>query len=398
MAPQREWFEKDYYRTLGVSETASAKDIGRAYRKLAKQYHPDANPGSEDRFKEISAAYDVLGDEAKRKEYDEVRRMGPAANPFAGAGRPGQAGAAGGGFFGTEDLSDLLGSIFNRGAGRSSTRSRGAGARVAQKGADVEAGLHLSFLDAINGVTTTVNVTSDVACHTCGGTGAAPGASPTLCTVCQGKGVINDNQGLFGFSQPCPNCSGRGFTIDRPCATCHGLGTERRDRRVKVRIPAGVEDGQHIRVKGRGGPGRNGGEAGDLYVVVHADPHPVFGRRGVKDLTLTVPVSFAEVALGATITVPTLGAPVSLKIPAGTPSGRTFRVRGRGVPAGNGHGDLLVTVEVAVPSKLSDAERGAVEALSETLPGESLRARLLNGSASANRTAAAGGAGGGGGQ
>ncbi|MBO0692322.1 MAG: DnaJ domain-containing protein, partial [Acidimicrobiaceae bacterium] len=316
MAPQREWFEKDYYRTLGVSETASAKDIGKAYRKLAKQYHPDANPGSEERFKDISAAYDVLGDEAKRKEYDEVRRMGPAANPFAGAGGAGRAGTAGGGFFGTEDLSDLLGNIFNRG-GRTSSRNR-AGARAAQKGADLEASLHLSFLDAINGVTTTVNVTSDVACHTCNGTGAAPGASPTLCTVCQGKGVINDNQGLFGFSQPCPNCAGRGFTIDKPCPTCHGLGTERKDRRVKVRIPAGVEDGQRIRIKGRGGPGRNGGEAGDLFVIVHADAHPLFGRRGSKDLTLTVPVSFAEAALGATITVPTLTTPVSLKIPAGT--------------------------------------------------------------------------------
>ena len=393
MAPQREWFEKDYYRTLGVSETASAKDIGKAYRKLAKQYHPDANPGSEERFKEISAAYDVLGDEAKRKEYDEVRRMGPAANPFAGAGRPGQGGAAGGGFFGTEDLSDLLGNIFNRGGNRGTGRTR-AGAQVPQKGADLETTLHLSFLDAINGVTTTVNITSDVACHTCKGTGAAPGASPTLCPVCNGRGIIADNQGLFGFSQPCPNCSGRGFTIDKPCPTCHGNGTERMDRRIKVRIPAGVEDAQRIRVKGRGGPGRNGGEAGDLFVIVNADADALFGRRGAKDLTLSVPVSFAEAALGATITVPTLDTPVSLKIPAGTPSGRTFRVRGRGVPAGNGHGDLLVTVEVAVPQKLNDAERGAVEALSEMLPGESLRARLLNGSASSDRAAAAAGGGG----
>jgi molecular chaperone DnaJ len=379
VAPQREWFEKDYYRTLGVSETASDKDIGKAYRKLAKQYHPDANPGSEDRFKEISAAYDVLGDEAKRKEYDEVRRMGPAANPFATGTPGGRGGAGAGGIFGADDLGDLLGNIFNRGAGRAS-RPR-PGARSAQRGADLETTLHLSFLDAINGVTTTVNVTSDVTCHTCNGTGAAPGATPTLCPVCSGRGLVNDNQGLFGFSQPCPACAGRGFQIDKPCPTCHGAGTERKDRHVKVRIPAGVEDGQRIRVKGRGNPGRDGGGPGDLFVVVHTEAHPLFGRRGAKDLTLTVPVSFPEAALGATITVPTLDSSVTLRIPAGTPSGRTFRVRGRGVPAANGHGDLLVTVEVAVPPKLGDAERDAVQALSEVLPGDDLRTGLGVGAA-----------------
>jgi molecular chaperone DnaJ len=375
VAPQREWFEKDYYRALGVSESATDKDIGKAYRKLAKQYHPDANPGSEDRFKEISAAYDVLGDEAKRKEYDEVRRMGPAANPFATPGnrpRSGAPGASAG--FGADDLSDLIGNIFNRGSGRAS-RPR-PGARAPQQGADLETSLHLSFLDAINGVTTTVNVTSDVTCHTCNGTGAAPGASPNLCSVCSGRGVVNDDQGLFGFSQPCPNCAGRGFTIDKPCPTCHGAGTERKDRHIKVRIPAGVEDGQRIRIKGRGGPGRDGGGPGDLFIVVHTDSHALFGRRGARDLTLSVPVSFAEAALGTTITVPTLDNPVTLRIPAGTPSGRTFRVRSHGVPATSGRGDLLVTVEVAVPSKLTDAEREAVSALSDVLPGDGLRAGL----------------------
>jgi molecular chaperone DnaJ len=375
MAPQREWFEKDYYKVLGVPDTATEKEITRAYRKLAKQFHPDANPGTEDRFKEISAAYDVLGDAGRRKEYDEVRRLGPAANPFAGAG--GRAGGPGGqgfsGTFRTDDLSDLLGGIFNTGG-----RGRGRGGRTAtgpRRGEDLEAELHLSFDDAVNGVTTTVNLTSDVACSTCGGTGAAPGTSPVICSTCGGRGVINDNQGLFSFSQPCRDCSGTGMRVEIPCPTCHGGGVERRARQVKVRIPAGVESGQRIRIKGRGGVGGNGGPAGDLYVVVHTDRHEVFGRQG-KNLTLTVPLSFPEAALGATITVPTLEKPVMLKIPAGTRSGRTFRVKGRGVPASSGAGDLLVTVEVAVPQVLSDAEREAIEALASASDGSSPRAYL----------------------
>jgi molecular chaperone DnaJ len=368
MAPQREWFEKDYYKVLGVSETASDKEITRAYRKLAKQYHPDHNPGSEDRFKDISAAYDVLGDEAKRKEYDEVRRLGPVANPFGGA----TAGTEGfNTTFHVDDLQDLLGGIFGK-AGRAG-RARGpAGPR---RGEDLETELHLSFLDAVQGITTTVNVTSDVACSTCGGTGAAPGTSPVICSACGGRGVINDNQGLFSFSRPCQQCGGTGMRVETPCRTCRGQGVERRARQVKVRIPAGVEDGQRIRVKARGGAGANGGPSGDLFVVVHTDRHSLFGRQG-KNLTLTVPVSFPEAALGATITVPTLERPVSLKVPAGTRSGRTFRVKGHGVPASSGVGDLLVTIEVAVPQKLSDAERDAIEALATAADGHSPRAHL----------------------
>jgi len=360
VAPQREWFEKDYYKILGVSETASDKEITRAYRKLAKQYHPDANPGSEDRFKEISAAYDVLGDQARRKEYDEVRRLGPVGNPFAGAG----SGPGGDGFstsFHVDDLSDLLGGIFNRGRGGRGGRA-GRGPSGPHRGDDLEAELHLSFLDAVRGVTTTVNVTSDVACSTCSGTGAAPGTSPVICSSCGGRGVINDNQGLFSFSQPCRDCGGTGMRVETPCRTCGGRGIERRPRQVKVRIPAGVEDGQRIRVKGRGGAGSNGGPAGDLFVVVHTDRHALFGRQG-KNLTISVPVSFPEAALGSTITVPTLDKAVRVKIPAGTRSGRTFRVKGHGVPASSGTGDLLVSVEVAVPQKLTDAEREAIEAL-----------------------------------
>ncbi|HEX3539093.1 MAG TPA: molecular chaperone DnaJ [Acidimicrobiales bacterium] len=373
MAPQREWFEKDYYKVLGVTDTATDKDITRAYRRLAKQYHPDANPGSEDRFKEVSAAYDVLGDPARRKEYDEVRRLGPLGNAFAGAG----GGAGPGGFsanFSTDDLTDLLGGIFGRGRGGGRGSSGPAGPR---RGEDLEAQLHLSFLDAVNGVTATVNVTSDVACSMCGGTGAAAGTSPVICSTCGGRGVINDNQGLFSFSQPCRDCGGTGMRVETPCRNCFGRGIERKGRQVKVRIPPGVEDGQRIRIKGRGGIGANGGPAGDLYVTVHTAHHALFGRQG-KNLTLTVPISFPEAALGATITVPTLDKPVTLKVPAGTRSGRTFRVKEHGVPVRTGIGDLLVTVEVAVPQKLTDAEREAIEALASATDsnGGSPRAHL----------------------
>ncbi len=375
MAPQREWFEKDYYKVLGVSDTATAKEIGRAYRKLAKQYHPDANPGSEERFKEISAAYDVLGDEAKRKEYDEVRRLGAGGNIFAGA--PGAGNSGFGGSFRVDDLGDLIGNIFGRATGRGGRGASGATTSTLgpQRGPDLEASLHLSFMDAVNGLTTTVNVTSEVACHTCGGNGSAPGTAPTTCPVCGGRGVVSDNQGLFSFSQPCQTCGGSGVRIETPCPTCHGAGVEYAAREVKVRIPAGVEDGQRIRVKGRGGAGRRGGPSGNLYVVVHVDRHPVFGRKG-KDLTVTAPVTFPEAALGTTITVPTLERPVTLKVLAGTKSGRVLRVRGKGVPASSGAGDLLVTVEVSVPSKLTEPERETVQALGDLMKGDALREHL----------------------
>jgi molecular chaperone DnaJ len=371
MAPQREWFEKDYYAILGVPETASAKEVKSAYRKLSRQFHPDANagdPAAEERFKEISAAYDVIGDEERRKEYDEVRRMGPVG---------GGGGAPGGGFtFTTDnlgDLGDLFGNLFNRGRGRGRNR---AGSTIGpQRGADLESELQVSFEGAVQGVTTTINITSDVACHTCHGTGAKPGTMPHQCPLCGGRGIIDDNQGFFSFSQPCPQCGGTGVLIEEPCPTCHGSGTELRARQVKVRIPAGVQDGQRIRVKGRGGPGRNGGPNGDLYVIAKVEAHPLFGRRD-NDLTVAVPITFAEAALGAEVKVPTLeGAPVTIKVPPGTRSGRTFRVKGRGVPVPKHPGDLLVTVEVAVPAKLSADERKAVEALAEAST-ESPRAHL----------------------
>ncbi|MHB1930807.1 MAG: J domain-containing protein [Acidimicrobiales bacterium] len=375
MAPQREWFEKDYYKVLGVSETAAAKEIGKKYRELAKRYHPDAHPGEEERFKEVSAAYDVLGDEERRKEYDQVRQAAKMGNPFAGAG-PGN---FGGSSFRVDDLSDLIGNIFTRG-GR--TRSGpGPSTGGPQRGMDLEASLTLSFLEAVHGVTTSVNVTSDAPCSTCGGSGAAPGTMPATCVNCAGAGVVNDNQGMFSFSRACPVCGGAGRIVETPCPTCRGTGTELRARQVKVRIPAGVEDGQRIRLKNRGGAGRSGGPAGDLYVTVHVSPHPVFGRRG-RDLLVTVPVTYPEAVLGAEISVPTLDRPVTLKVPAGTRSGRTLRLRGRGVPARSGAGDLLVTVEVAVPTAPSPAQRGLVESLASVSDGDALRAALFAGSAS----------------
>jgi molecular chaperone DnaJ len=368
MPPQREWFEKDYYRVLGVSDTASAKEIKAAYRKLSRQYHPDQNPddeAAEERFKEVSAAYDVVGDAEKRKEYDEVRRLGPAA-----AGFPGDGGPSSFRFEDLGDLGDVLGGLFGRG------RRRGGGS-APHRGQDLEAELHLDFEDAVRGITTTLHLTSDAACSTCHGSGAKPGTAPTPCPRCGGRGVLDDNQGLFSFSQPCPQCAGRGVVIEDPCSTCRGTGVERRPREVKVRIPPGVDDGQRIRLKGRGGPGRNGGPPGDLFVECHIAPHALFGRKG-RDLTIQVPITFPEAALGADISVPTLDGPdVKVRLPPGTRSGRTFRVKGRGVATGKGGtGDLLVTVEVAVPSKLTAEEREAVEALARASDGASPREHL----------------------
>jgi molecular chaperone DnaJ len=378
MAAQREWFEKDYYRVLGVAETATAKEIKSAYRKLSRQYHPDTNEGdkaAEERFKEVSAAYDVIGDPEKRKEYDEVRKLGPMGGMFGG-GAPGGGATGGFRFEDMGDLGDVLGGLFGR--GRRGARGAGATGRGTgpHRGQDLEAELHLDFEDAVQGLTTTIHLTSEAACSTCHGSGARPGTTPRTCPQCQGRGVLDDNQGFFSFSQPCPNCAGQGYVIEDPCPTCRGTGIEQRPREVKVRLPAGVADGQRIRLKGRGGPGRNGGPPGDLYVTARVGPHHLFGRRG-DDLTLAVPVTFPEAALGADVRVPTLdGGSVKLRIPPGTRSGRTLRVKGKGVPGRKGTGDLLVTVEVAVPQKLTDDERKAVEALAAATDGRSPRAHL----------------------
>jgi molecular chaperone DnaJ len=379
---QREWFEKDYYAVLGVPQNATDKDLSRAFKKLAKQFHPDANPGNaaaEERFKEISAAYDVLGDSAKRTEYDEVRQMVASGVRPDGAG-----GFGGGGFdpgggrtfrFDTDGggLGDIFGNLFGGGVGRKRTRQ----ATGPQRGRDLETELHLQFDDAIRGVTSTVRFRADATCSTCAGSGAAPGSMPETCPECHGAGTVADNQGPFSFSQVCPTCAGRGQIIPNPCPTCAGRGVEMRAREVKVRVPAGVADGQRIRVKGRGGAGANGGQPGDLFVIVHVRGHELFGRSN-NDLTLRLPVTFAEAALGADIKVPTLDAAVTVRIPPGTPSGKVLRVRGKGVAAdGNGKGgDLLVTVDVQVPVQLSGAQREATEALAAVLD-EDPRAALF---------------------
>ena len=369
MAPQREWFEKDYYKMLGVADSAAPKEITKAYRKLARELHPDANPGNpaaEEKFKEVSAAYDVLGDEAKRKEYDEVRRLGPIAGGFGGGAGPGGfgGGAGPGGFtfnMGTDGLGDLLGGLFgNRGR-----RGPGGGARGAgpQRGEDLTATVTLEFADAVSGIATTLHLTSDAACSTCDGNGAAPGTAPRVCTNCGGRGVTADNQGLFSFSTPCPVCAGRGVVIEAPCPTCRGTGVERRPREVKVRIPAGVADGQTIRLKDRGGPGRNGGPPGDLLVECRVSAHAFFGRDG-NNLTARVPVTITEAALGADIQVPTLdGTSVTLRLRAGTQSGSKHRVKGRGVVTPKHTGDLIVTTDVAIPRELTDEQRQALDAL-----------------------------------
>jgi molecular chaperone DnaJ len=375
MAPQREWFDKDYYAVLGVSSDATDKDIQRAYRKLAKQFHPDANAGdkaAEERFKEVSAAHDVLGDPEKRKEYDQVREMvasGVGPGGYGGFGPGGFGPGFEGATFHFDDgggLGDLFGNLFGGGVG--GRRGRGRRPAGPQRGQDLETELPLDFLDAVHGVTTSVSLTSDAACSKCGGTGAEPGTFPDVCPTCGGTGAVAVDQGPFSFSQVCPTCGGRGQVIEHPCKKCKGTGVDRRRRDVKVRIPPGVRDGQRIRVKGRGGAGRNGAPPGDLYVVVHVAPHAVFGRAGAKNLTVRVPITFTEAALGAHVKVPTLDSPVTVKVPPGTQSGKTVRVRGRGTkPAKGEPGDLLVTFDVVVPDRLSADERAAVEALAEKL-------------------------------
>jgi len=358
---RREWFEKDYYAVLGVPKNASHAEIKKAYRKLAQQHHPDTNAGNagaEERFKEVSAAYDVIGDEQKRASYDRTREMG--AGGFGG-GFPGGGGGAGGYPGGVRfedagvDLGDLLGGMFG-GSGRGTRRRRGA---------DLETEVTLSFDDAMAGVTLPVTLTGPAPCTTCHGSGAAPGTQPVTCSACGGSGQVAVNQGFFSMAQTCPTCRGAGRVVKTPCPTCAGAGAQRRTRTIQVKVPAGVQDGARIRLAGKGESGGAGGTAGDLFVRMHVQPHAVFGRRG-DDLTLELPVTFPEAALGANVEVPTLNGPVTLKVPAGTPSGKTFRVRGKGVAKKKGgHGDLLATVVVDVPGKLSREQKRLVEQLRE---------------------------------
>jgi molecular chaperone DnaJ len=361
---RREWFEKDYYQVLGVARNASQAEIKKAYRKLAQKFHPDANPGNreaEERFKEISAAYDVVGDEDKRKRYDQVRDM--AASGF-GARFPGGATGGPGGRvrsqdvpFDIGDIGDLFGGLF--GGGR---RSRGR--TVQARGADLETDVTISFDEAMAGATVPVRIEGPAPCATCHGSGAAPGTTPITCPRCGGTGEISVNQGFFQIEQPCPRCQGTGRAVDRACPTCRGSGSQRRTRSFQAKVPAGVKDGARIRLSGRGEPGPAGAPAGDLFVHVRVRPHRIFGRKG-SDLTVEVPVTFPEAALGAEIQVPTLNGPVRMKVPGGTQSGKTFRLRGKGAPKKGGFGDLLVTVRVEVPGKVSKQERQLLEQLRE---------------------------------
>jgi molecular chaperone DnaJ len=387
----RDFIEKDYYGALGVSQGADAAEIKKAYRKLAQELHPDKNPGNteaESRFKDVSEAYDVLSDTKRRAEYDEARRLFGAGGAGARAGFPGgggfpgngqtfdfgdlfNAGATGGpgatgsrGSAGPGGLGDLLGGLFGGAGGGARARSQAASGPA--RGQDVETEATLSFEEAVLGVTVPLRMQSPGSCPTCAGSGAKPGTSPHTCPVCSGAGVTSRSQGAFAFSEPCRNCRGTGSVVDDPCPTCSGSGITSQTRTITVRIPSGVRDGQRIRLAGKGAPGRRGGPAGDLFVVVHVSEHALFGRKDA-DLTLTVPITFAEAALGTTLTVPTLDGTVSLKVPAGTSSGRTLRVRGRGVPAKGRTGDLLVTLDVAVPVRLTAAERKIIEQLAEEM-------------------------------
>lgn len=351
----RDWIEKDFYKVLGVSKEATAQEIKSAYRKLAQLLHPDANPGNpqaEERFKDVSEAYAALSDPEQRKEYDQVRQMVDSGG-FRGFGGPGF--GAGGQRVRIEDLGDLFGGLGGLGdlfgfGGRAQTGP--------QRGSDLAAEIHLSFRDGVDGVTTTVPVQGEAACQTCHGSGAEPGTGVQTCGTCGGSGMTAQSQGYFSMTQPCRTCGGTGRIVQHPCTTCRGRGTVVRTRSINVKIPSGVRDGSTVRIKGKGGPGRNGGPAGDLLVKVHVAPHPIFRRKG-DDLAVRVPVTFTEATLGAQIDVPTLDGPVRLKVPAGTRSGKTFRIRGRGVPRPRGrNGDLLATVEVVVPTKLSrDAKK-----------------------------------------
>ena len=345
---------KSPYEVLGVAKNASQDEVKKAYRKLARQYHPDANQGdkdAEERFKEVQGAYDVLSDPEKRTQYDTFG----SANGRGGPGGFTWSATEGFDFGNLADLGEIFGGMFG-GGGRAEPRG--------QRGNDVEVQVSLSFEDALKGVETKIPVTLEVACHTCGGSGAKPGTAPTICPQCGGRGVVAESQGFFALSQPCPRCRGNGTVVEDPCPTCRGAGRERRTKRYTVKIPAGAKDGTRIRLKGKGEAGWGGGPAGDLYVLTRVEPSTTFTRKG-DDLVVDVPVSYADAALGTTASVPTPDGPVSVKIPAGSEDGKLLRVRGKGAPKlkGSGRGDVIARVRIQVPKKVSKREREILEEL-----------------------------------
>jgi len=362
----------DYYQTLGVPKNAPQDEVKKAFRKLAREYHPDKHPGdksAEEKFKEVSEAYETLSDPEKRKQYDELSRLG-AFGPGAGGFRPGAGGYQGfdPGMFGqgnvqfdVGDLGDLLGGLFGGAAGGRGRR------KAAQRGADLQVDVTVSFDDSLKGVTARVPVEKPDTCDTCHGSGAKPGTTPKVCPDCQGRGSIARNLGGFAMPQTCPRCKGAGTTIESPCAACGGTGVQLKTRRYQVKIPAGVKDGSKIRIKGKGEAGLRGGPSGDLFVKVHVEEDDLFERRG-DDVILDVPVTVAEAALGTSVKIPTPGGGhVSLKIPAGSQDGRTLRVRGRGAPRlKGGQGDLHVRLRVRVPEKLTREQKQLFEKLGDT--------------------------------
>ncbi len=350
---------KNPYEVLGVAKNAPQDEVKKAYRKLARRYHPDRNPDdadAEERFKEVQGAYDVIGDPEKRSRYDTLG----SANGRGGQGGGFTWNASEGFDFGNiADLGNIFGGLFGSG-GRGGAEPRG------QRGNDVEVQVNLSFDDALNGIETKIPVALELACHQCHGSGAKPGTAPKVCPQCNGRGVVAESQGFFALSQPCPRCRGNGSVIEEPCPNCRGSGRERRTKRYTVKIPAGVKNGSRIRLKGKGEAGWGGGPAGDLYVVARVEPSKTFHRRG-DDLVVEVPVSFADAALGTTASVPTPEGPVSVKVPSGSQDGKLLRVRGKGAPRlkGSGRGDVLARLRIEVPKKLSKRERELLEELKE---------------------------------
>lgn len=375
---------KEYYKALGVDRGASADEIKKAYRKLAHRYHPDKNPNNkeaEEKFKEVTEAYEVLSDAEKRSRYDSGRLFtgggaygpgGPGAGDFSGFDFSGGPGGTGG-FTYTGDLGD----IFNLFGGAAGGARGGGSGRRGRRGSDVEVSVTLSFDDALKGAYIPVTMTRSESCPACRGTGASPGTFPETCPSCGGRGTVSENQGFFGLSRPCPACAGRGVLVKDPCNTCRGVGTVTVPRNIKVKLPPGVSNGSRIRFKGKGEPGAGGGPSGDLYVVTKVEKHAYLGRKN-SHITMELPINFSEAALGTEVAISTVDGKVKLKIPAGTQSGRTFRLKGKGAPHLKGRGsrgDMLVTVQVVVPKKLNKKERELIEQL-EGLEHKDIRSHL----------------------
>jgi molecular chaperone DnaJ len=364
----------DYYKVLGVEKKASQDEIKKAYRKLARRYHPDRNPGdpkAEERFKQISEAYDVLGDPDKRRKYDRGGSVfSGGANPFGGPG-----GADPGGF--SDILSDLFGSATGGRFGGSRTKPQ------AEKGRDLETEVSISFAQAVAGAQIPVAVTTHAPCPTCRGTGAEPGTEPIVCPVCQGRGVESQGQGLFSISRPCTRCNGAGTVIERPCHTCHGEGRMRELKRYKVNIPAGVKEGSRIRLAGKGEAGLRGGPSGDLYVVTRVSESPVFKRKG-DHLEVEVPITVVEALRGADVEVPTLRGTKTLRVKPGTVHGSVQRVRGEGPPRldGSGRGDIHYRFAIDVPAALNDEQRDVVDELARVMNGNPRESVLRQAAAS----------------